>query len=131
VDWTTITHPCTNGQVEHANGLIMQGLMPCILTQEGEDVHTRFSTRARKWGAKAPLVLWSLWTTPNISTNLTPFFMVYEAEVVLLTELQYGSPRVQAYQPIKVEQALQDTIDLLEESRDIAVTRSAGYQQTI
>jgi hypothetical protein len=57
--------------------------------------------------------------------------MVYEAEVVLLTELQYGSPRVQAYQPIKVEQAQQDTIDLLEESRDIAVTRSAGYQQTI
>jgi hypothetical protein len=56
--------------------------------------------------------------------------MVYGAEVVLPTELQYGSPRVQAYQPIQVEQAQQDAIDLFKESRDITVTRSAEYQQT-
>jgi hypothetical protein len=56
--------------------------------------------------------------------------MVYGAEVVLPTELQYGSPRVQAYQPIQAEQAQQDAIDLFKESRDITVTRSAEYQQT-
>jgi hypothetical protein len=54
--------------------------------------------------------------------------MVYGAVAMLPTKLQYGSPRVQAYQPVEVEQAWQDTIDLLEESRDIAVTRSARYQ---
>jgi hypothetical protein len=34
-----------------------------------------------------------------------PFFMAYGVEVMLPTELQYRSPRVQAYQPIEVEQA--------------------------
>jgi hypothetical protein len=56
---------------------------------------------------------------------------MYGLEVVLPTELQYGSPKVQAYQPIEVEQARQYDIDLLEESRDIAVVRSDGYQQTL
>jgi IS30 family transposase len=40
VDSATVTHPCTNGQVERANGLIPHGLKPHILTQEGKDVHT-------------------------------------------------------------------------------------------
>jgi hypothetical protein len=31
--------------------------------------------------------------------------MVYGSEVVLPIELQYGSPRVQAYQSIEAEQA--------------------------
>jgi hypothetical protein len=67
---------------------------------------------------------------PNRSTNITPFFMVHGSEVVLSIELQYGSPRVSTYQLIESEQAQQDAIDLLEESRDIAITRLVGYQQT-
>jgi hypothetical protein len=55
--------------------------------------------------------------------------MVYEAEGVLPTNLQYGSPRVQAYQPNMAEEALQGAIDLLGESRDTAIIRSARYQQ--
>jgi hypothetical protein len=43
--------------------------------------------------------------TPNRLTIFTPFFMVYGAEAMLHTELQCGSPRVQAYQPIKAERA--------------------------
>jgi hypothetical protein len=39
VDWATFTHPRTNRQVEHANNMILQGLKPRILTQEGKDVH--------------------------------------------------------------------------------------------
>jgi transposase InsO family protein len=30
VDWATIAHPMTNGQVERANGMILQGLKPRI-----------------------------------------------------------------------------------------------------
>jgi hypothetical protein len=56
---------------------------------------------------------------------------VYGAEAMLPTELQYGSPKVQAYQPNETEQARQDAIDLLKESRDITITRSVGYQQTL
>jgi IS30 family transposase len=32
VDWAVVAHPHTNGQVEQANGMILQGLKPCILT---------------------------------------------------------------------------------------------------
>jgi hypothetical protein len=57
--------------------------------------------------------------------------MVYDSEAVLPSELQYESPRVQAYQLVEAEQEQQDVIDLLEESRDITVVRSARYQQTL
>jgi transposase InsO family protein len=30
VDWAAVAHPMTNGQVERANGMIMQGLKPMI-----------------------------------------------------------------------------------------------------
>jgi hypothetical protein len=51
--------------------------------------------------------------------------MVYGADVVLPTNLQYGSPRIQAYQLDADEDARKDAIDLLEESRDTAIIRSA------
>jgi hypothetical protein len=65
---------------------------------------------------------------PNKSTAFTPFLMVYAAEAILPTDLKYGYPRVRAYQTDAVEEAQKDTIDLLEESRDIAVTWSVRYQ---
>jgi hypothetical protein len=57
--------------------------------------------------------------------------MVYGANTVLPTNLQYGSPRVRAYQPDAAKEARKGTIDLLEESRDIVVIRSTGYQQAL
>jgi hypothetical protein len=66
--------------------------------------------------------------TPNRSTNFTPFFMVYGAEAMLPTDLQYGSPRVWTYQPEVIEEAQKDVVDLLKESRDTAIIRSVGYQ---
>jgi hypothetical protein len=45
VDWAVVTYPRTNGQVECASDMILQGLNPHILTQEGEDVHALPSTR--------------------------------------------------------------------------------------
>jgi hypothetical protein len=41
--------------------------------------------------------VWSLRTTPSRATGFTPFFLVYGAEVVLPTDLEYGSPRIQGY----------------------------------
>jgi hypothetical protein len=53
--------------------------------------------------------------------------VVYGSEAMLPTKLHYGSPRVQAYRPVEAEQARHDTIDLLKESRNIVVARSARY----
>ena len=33
VDWSAVAHPQTNGQVERANGMILQGLKPRILNK--------------------------------------------------------------------------------------------------
>jgi hypothetical protein len=53
--------------------------------------------------------------------------MVYRGEVMLPTDLQYESPRVQTYQPDAAEEAWRDATDLLEESRNTAIIRSMGY----
>ena len=63
------------------------------------------------------MVLWSIRTTPNRATGQTPFALVYGAEVVLPTELVYGSPRVLAYDELEQEQLRQDDAVLLEEDR--------------
>jgi hypothetical protein len=42
-------------------------------------------------------VVWSLRTTPSRATSFTPFFLVYGAEAILPTDLEYGSPRTRAY----------------------------------
>jgi hypothetical protein len=57
--------------------------------------------------------------------------MVYRADAMLPIELQYGSPRVRAYQPDAAKEAQKDAIDLLKESREIAITMSAGYQHAL
>jgi hypothetical protein len=40
------------------------------------------------------MVLWSLRMTPSRVTGYMPFFMVYDVKAVLLTDLDYGVPRV-------------------------------------
>jgi hypothetical protein len=76
-------------------------------------------------------VLWSLRTTPNRSTGLTPFFLVYGAEAILPSDVQYDSPRVEAYEEDDAEASRQLSVDLLEEERDLAAQRSAIYQQNL
>jgi hypothetical protein len=76
-------------------------------------------------------VLWSLRTTPNRSTGLTPFFLVYGAEAILPSDVQYDSPRVEAYEEEDIEKSRQLSMDLLGEERDLAPQRSAIYQQNL
>jgi hypothetical protein len=64
-----------------------------------------------RWAGVVPAVLWSLRMSPNRSTGFTPFFMVYGAEAVLPTHLDYGTPRVQAHDEGRSEESLQDTLD--------------------
>ena len=91
IDWTSVGHPRTNGQVERANDLILQGLKPRIF-----DMLKKFAGR---WVEELPAMLWSLRTTPNRSTGLTPFFRTYGSEAVLPSDLDYGAPRVKAFDP--------------------------------
>jgi hypothetical protein len=46
---------------------------------------------------RTPSVIWSLRTTRSWATGFTPFFLAYGAEAILPTDLEHGSPRLQAY----------------------------------
>jgi hypothetical protein len=89
VDWATVAHPMTNGQVERANGMILQGLKPRI--------YNDLNKFGKRWMKELPSMVWSLRIAPSRATGFTPFFLVYGAEAILPTDLEYGSPRTRAY----------------------------------
>jgi hypothetical protein len=91
VDWSAFAHPKKNGQVERANGMILQDLKPRIFN--------RLNKFGRRWLAELPSVIWSLRTTPSRAMGSTPFLMVYGSEAVLPTDLEYSAPRVKATHP--------------------------------
>ena len=76
-------------------------------------------------------VIWSLRTTPSRATGFTPFFVVYGAEAMLPMDLEYGSPRLMAYQEQQNQQAREDSLDQVDEARDMALLHSARYQQSL
>ncbi|XP_071676894.1 uncharacterized protein [Lolium perenne] len=63
------------------------------------------------------------------STGYTPFFLVYGAETVMPTDIAYDSPRVANYVEEENEQSRQNNVDILDEARDLALSRTAIYQQ--
>jgi hypothetical protein len=75
VDWAAVAHPLMNGQVERANGMILQGLKPRI--------YNDLNKFGKRWMKELPSVVWSLRTTPSRATGFTSFFLVYGAEAVL------------------------------------------------
>ncbi len=77
VDWAVVAHPMTNGQVERANGMILQGLKPRI--------YNNLNKFGKRWIKELPSVVWSLRTTPSQATGFSPFFLVYGAEAISQT----------------------------------------------
>jgi hypothetical protein len=123
VDSAAVTHPQTNGQVERANGMILQGLKPWIFD--------RLNKSSRKWLQELPAVVWSLRTTPSRATRFTPFFLVYCANAVLPTNLEYESPRVKSYDEGTNKRTREDSLDQLDEARTVALMHSARYCHTL
>jgi hypothetical protein len=76
-------------------------------------------------------VVWSLRTTPSRATGFSPFFLVYGAEAILPTDLEYSSPRAKAYDNQNNQTSREDSLEQLEEARDVALLHSARYQQSL
>ena len=55
--------------------------------------------------------------------------MVYGAEAVFPCDIIHDSPRVRMYEEREAELDRQDSLDALEEERDVAKARSTFYQQ--
>jgi hypothetical protein len=78
-----------------------------------------------------PSMVWSLRTTPSRATGFSPFFLVYGADAILPTDLEYGSPRTKAYDDRSNQANREDSLDQLKEARDVALLHSARYQQSL
>jgi hypothetical protein len=77
------------------------------------------------------LVVWSLRTTLSRATRFTPFFIVYGAEDVLPTDLEYRSPKVKDYDESANQRACEDSLDQLDEACTVSLMHSARYQQAL
>ena len=82
--YASVAHPRCNGQVERANGLILQGLKARIF-----DPIEKYGS---KWIQELPRVVWGLRTQGSRATGYSPFFMVYGSEAILPTDITFGAP---------------------------------------
>nr|XP_051210778.1 uncharacterized protein LOC127328198 [Lolium perenne] len=123
LDLASGAHPESNGQVEKANGLILADIRPRLVEP--------LERAASCWIEELPSVLWSLRTTPNRSVGFTPFLLVYGAEAVLPSDIEHDAPRIELYTEKDTKEAREDGVDLVEEARLLAMSRSAIYQQSL
>jgi hypothetical protein len=103
--------------------MILRGLKPRI--------YNDINKLGKRWIKELPSVVWSLRTTPSRATGFLPFFLVYGAEADLPTDLEYGSPRTKAYEYQSNQARREDSLDQLEEARDVALLHSARYKQSL
>jgi hypothetical protein len=113
LQFASVAHPKTNGQVEKANGIICNRIKKRLLAPLEKAKHA--------WVDELPSVLWSLRTTPNAATQETPFFLVHGVEAVLPVEITHKAPRIMAYDKTASIEALQDDVGALDKARDVAL----------
>jgi hypothetical protein len=107
VYYSSVAHPRCNGQVKRANGMVLQALK--------DRIYDDSSNYATQWLAKLSHVIWGLRTQVSSATGFSPFFLVYRSEVVLPTDVSFGTPRIQFYEEGEVEQTRRIDLDSLEE----------------
>jgi hypothetical protein len=123
VKYVSVAHPRANGQVERANGLIIDGLKKRLYDEN--------SKKGGKWVHELPHVVWGLRTQPSKATGQTPFFLVYGSEAILPADIMWKSPRVEMYNEGEADEARQLELDSVEEARCTALVQSARYLQGI
>nr|CAE02527.2 OSJNBb0003A12.14 [Oryza sativa Japonica Group] len=119
--YASVAHPMSNGQVERANGMILQGIKARVFDW--------LKPYAGKWVKQLPSVLWSLRTTPSRATGQSPFFLVYGAEAMLPSEVEFESLRFRNFREERYEEDRVDDLHRLEEVREAALIQSARYLQ--
>jgi hypothetical protein len=120
INYASVSHPQSNGQVERSNGMILQGLKPRI--------SDRLKPYARKWVKELPSVLWALRTTPSCATGHTPFSLVYGSEAMLPTKVEHKSFHVQHFNEEQLDDSQVDDLTRLEELHEAVVIQSAKHQ---
>jgi hypothetical protein len=79
VRYVSVAHPRANGQVERANGMVLDALK--------KRLHDAANSKGGKWIKELPNALWGLRTQPSKPTGQSPYFLVYGSEAILLADV--------------------------------------------
>jgi hypothetical protein len=119
VKYVSVAHPRANGQVERANGMILDALKKRLYRNDG--------AYPGRWLKELPAVVWGLRTQPSRNTGVSPYYMVFGSEAVLPAEIAFRSPRVENYNEEQSNEAREDDLNAIEEKRLDTCTRTAKY----
>nr|AAN08656.1 putative gag-pol precursor [Oryza sativa Japonica Group]AAP53354.1 retrotransposon protein, putative, Ty3-gypsy subclass [Oryza sativa Japonica Group] len=119
--YASVAHLMSNGQVERANGMVLQGIQARVFN--------RLRPYAGKWVDQLPLVLWSLRTTPSRATGQSPFLLVYGAEAMLPSEVEFESLRFRNFKEECYGEDRMDDLNRLEEAHEATLIQSVRYLQ--
>jgi hypothetical protein len=89
--------------------------------------HDATNTKGGKWIKELPNALWGLLTQPTMPTGQSPYFLVYDSEAVLPTDVMWESPAVEQYDEGISEDSRQVGIDSRKEARCVALVQTARY----
>jgi hypothetical protein len=121
--YVSITHARANGQVERANGMVLDTLK--------KRLHDVANTKGGKWIKELANKLWGLRTQPTKPTGQSPYFLVYGSEAILPADGMWDSPAVEQYDEGIFEDSRRIDIDGLEEALCAALVQSARYLEGI
>ena len=84
-----------------------------------------------KWVDELTHVLWTYHTTPQGSTGETPFSMTYGVKVVIPLKLGFPTLRTNQFNVEENNRLLLDSLDVVEERREMATVKMTYYQQRL
>jgi len=123
IKYVSVAHPRANGQVENANGMIIDALMKRLYTENDR--------APRRWMKELPAVVSGLRTQASRNMGVSPYFMVYGSKAVLPSDVTFGSPRVENFNQSSADIARGLEINCMEERRLISCLRTAKYLEAI
>jgi hypothetical protein len=119
VKYVSVAHPRANGQVERANGLILDALKKRMYRENDK--------APGRWIKELPVVVWGLQTQPSRNIGVSPYFMVYSAEAVLPVDIEFRSPRVENYNEDQVTEQRDLEVNSVEEWHLDSCIRTTKY----
>jgi hypothetical protein len=123
VRYVLVAHPRANGQVERANGMVLDALQ--------KRLNDATNTKGGKWIKELPNALWGLRTQPSKPTGQSSYFLVYSSEAILPANVMWDSPAVEQFNEGISKDSRQVDIDGLEEARCAALVKSTRYLEGI
>ncbi|XP_070039354.1 uncharacterized protein [Nicotiana tomentosiformis] len=112
-------HPSGNGQAESTNKTIIQNLKKRLNDAKG------------KWREMLPEVLWAYRTMSKSSTGSTPLSLVYGAEALIPIKVGEPSVRFRYATEESNHEAMNTSLELLDEKWESALVRMAAQKQRI